>query len=290
MSGREKIWVAERFNRAARDYDEHAVLQKAVAERLLARLDYLRISPSWVLDLGSGTGASARSLAGRYRRARVLHLDLSVAMLATARAQGPRFFSRHAYVMADMEQLPLPANSMDMVYSSLTLQWSHSPDRVFQEVQRVLKPDGLFLFSSLGPDTLKELRASWQAVDDKQHVNIFPDMHEVGDGLLRTGMEDVVMDMEIMTMRYPDCYGLMRDLKLVGANSLIAGRNKGLTGKQKMKAMMQAYENYRREGLLPATYEVVYGHGRKSVRPEQHLQDNVAYISVDSLRRGIRKR
>ncbi|MEJ2095322.1 MAG: malonyl-ACP O-methyltransferase [Gammaproteobacteria bacterium] len=266
MLPREKQQIAQGFNRAASQYDEHAVLQRTVCERLLSRLDYLKLSPEMVVDLGSGTGEAARAIARRFRKS--------------------RFFSPHHYLLADMERLPLADSTMDMVFSSLTLQWSRDPDRVFSEIQRVLKPDGLFLFSTLGPDTLKELRASWAEADTRPHVNTFLDMHDLGDGLVRAGLEDVVMDVEIMTMKYTDCFQLLRDLKVVGANSLLTGRASGLMGKGVMNRMMDAYESYRQAGLLPATYEVVYGHARKPLHPRTQTE---ATISVDSLRRSLKK-
>ena len=286
MLPREKQQIVQGFNRAASEYDKHAVLQRTVCERLLSRLDYLKLSPEWVVDLGSGTGEAARAIARRFRKCRILQTELSPEMIRAARKKRPRFFSPHHYLLADMEQLPLADSTMDLVFSSLTLQWSRDPDRVFSEIQRVLKPDGLFLFSTLGPDTLKELRESWAEADTRPHVNTFLDMHDLGDGLVRAGLEDVVMDVEIITMKYTDCFQLLRDLKVVGANSLLTGRTSGLTGKGVMNRMMDAYESYREEGFLPATYEVVYGHARKPLHSRTQTE---VTISVDSLRRNLKK-
>ncbi|MCK5092141.1 MAG: methyltransferase domain-containing protein, partial [Gammaproteobacteria bacterium] len=160
----------------------------------------------------------------------------------------------------DAEILPLKENSCDLIFSNLTLQWCNDLNNTFKEFSRVLKPGGLLLFTSFGPDTLIELRSSWAAVDDFQHVSGFIDMHHVGDALLNAGLADPVMDTENFTLTYSDVYKLMRDLKAVGARNAVYGRNHSLTGKQHLKAMIEEYEKYRCDGVIPATYEVVYGH------------------------------
>lgn len=251
------------FNRSASTYDEAAVLQKEVARRLLERLDYVKLQPQQVLDLGSGTGFCAAALAQRYKKAGITALDIAPAMLQQARRKLSRleklFNHRQRFVCADADFLPLQDQSLDLVVSNLTLQWCPDLDRTFAEVRRVLKPDGLFMFSTLGPDTLKELRQSWQSVDANVHVHTFIDMHDVGDALLRTQFADPVMDMETITLTYKDARTLMHDLKALGAHNASANRNKGLTGRCRLKSMLEAYEQFRRDGVLPATYEVVYG-------------------------------
>jgi malonyl-CoA O-methyltransferase len=182
--------------------------------------------------------------------------------------------------------LPVAGASIDLVFSSLTYQWCDDPGRAFAEARRILKPNGLFLFATLGPDTLKELRASWAAVDDYVHVNTFFDMHDIGDTLVRAGMEDVVMDVEVITMHYGDCKGLMGDIKAVGAHNVNVARRRGLTGKDKFRRMLQAYEQYRSGEGLPATYEIVYGHAWTPAQErvgQRHGQ--TVYIPVSKVRR-----
>jgi malonyl-CoA O-methyltransferase len=284
MNELDKHRIATSFGRAAPGYEKHAVLQKTVAERLLSRLDLLKINPAWIADIGSGTGSTARQLAARYKSARIAQIDLSMPMLLQSRSGWRRFFSRQYYCCADAENLPVAANSIDLVFSSLTYQWCNDPDRAFAEVKRILRPNGLFLFAALGPDTLKELRASWAAVDQLSHVNIFLDMHDIGDALVRAGLESVVMESEILTMHYPDCLSLMRDIKNVGAHSACRSGPKSLTGKQKLQNMIAAYEHFRVNNLLPATYEVVYGHAWSPARDRPHRRGTVAYVPVESVR------
>lgn len=171
---------------------------------------------------------------------------------------------------ADLEQLPFKRDSLDMVWSSLTLQWVDLP-RAFREVNRVLKPGGLFLFASLGPDTLQELRAASRELDGNAHVNRFIDMHDVGDTLMQAGFANPVMEMERITLTYDDLRGVLADIKGIGAQTVLEGRRGGLMGKQSWATLARNYEAFRREGRLPATYEVVYGHawaGRRDKRDD----------------------
>jgi len=250
--------VARSFDRAARSYDSAAVLQARVRDELLSRLVLVRLEPSLVVDLGCGTGAAASALHRRYRRSRVLSVDLSLSMLREAdRRRRP--WRRFAGICADAVRLPFADASTDLVFSNLMLQWCADPDTVFRECARVLRPGGLLHFTSFGPDTLKELRSAWAAADAYTHVNRFIDMHDLGDAMLRAGLAEPVMDVERYTLTYPDVDGLMRDLKAIGAHNVNAGRSRGLTGRYAIKRMAAAYENERREGRLPATFEVVFG-------------------------------
>ena len=167
-----------------------------------------------------------------------------------------------------------------LVFSSLAYQWCNDLDNALAEVGRILSANGLFLFATLGPDTLRELRDSWATVDHSPHVNTFYDMHDIGDALLRAGLENVVMDVETVSMRYPDCVSLMRDLKQVGAQNASLDRQPGLTGRKKLQALQQAYEAYRQAGTLPATYEIVYGHGWAPVSGQRIDKPGVARVPV----------
>jgi malonyl-CoA O-methyltransferase len=256
----DKRAVRRAFEQAAPRYDEYAVLQQEVERRLLERLDYVRLQPRRVLDVGAGTGAGTAALAKRYRKARVVGLDLAYGMLARARRRSP-WYRKAGFVVGDAESLPVADASCDLVFSNLTLQWCNELPRVFAEVRRVLCPGGLFLFTTFGPDTLAELRACWSQVDGHVHVSAFPDMHDVGDALVRAGLADPVMDTERFTLTYGTADQLMRELKLIGAHNAARHRAPGLTGKGRLGAVREAYEAYRCDGTLPASYEVVYGHG-----------------------------
>ncbi len=179
--------VQASFGRAAADYDRVAVLQREVGERLLKRLDAIRVAPERVLDLGTGTGYIARALLKRYRGARVVALDIAPPMLAQAR-RCAGWWRRPRFVCGDIERLPFAEHSVDMLLSNLTLQWCNSLDAVFAEFRRVLRPGGTLLFTTFGPDTLRELRASWAAADAHTHVNRFLDIRDVGDALVRAGL------------------------------------------------------------------------------------------------------
>ena len=224
--------VASSFSRSAKDYAEHAVLQRTVAERLLERLELVSLTPEVIVDAGSGPGGAARQLAKKYNRAQVLQLDLSMKMLNQSRSQDRRFFSKQQYVCGDIENSPLAKKSAELIFSSLMLQWCNDLDLAFTQIKSTLTKQGLFMFATLGPDTLRELRSSWAEVDDEVHVNTFIDMHDVGDALVRAGFVEPVMDVEQITMTYEDCFSMMKDLKTLGANNADIERHKGLTGEK----------------------------------------------------------
>ncbi|TVP93472.1 MAG: malonyl-[acyl-carrier protein] O-methyltransferase BioC [Thioalkalivibrio sp.] len=258
----DKRKVRSAFDAAAADYEQHAVLQQEVLDRLLERLDLIRLEPRRVIDLGCGPGTSLRPLARRYRKARVAGLDLSPAMTARARRQG-RWPRRPWALCADMERLPLADRSFDLAVSAAALQWVNDLDGVFAEVRRTLAPGGLWLFATFGPDTLRELRAAFASVDaaDTPHVNAFMDMHDIGDALVRAGFADPVMDQETLTTTYPDFRALLQDLRRIGVRNALAGRSQGLFGPRRLQAVEAAYRaGFAAQGRLPATWEVVYGH------------------------------
>lgn len=250
--------VRRSFERASAGYDRAAVLQTNVRRMLFERLDYAKLDPQLILDAGCGTGHASRRLKKKFRKSRVFALDLSIGMLkAAARQQG--WLARFSRVCADASRLPLADNSVDLIYSNLMLQWCNDLDAVFAEFRRVLKPHGLLSFSTFGPDTLKELRTSWAAADDRTHVNRFIDMHDIGDALTRAGLAEPVLDVEYFTLTYDDTSSLMHDLKAIGAHNINSGRAHGLTGRGRLVAMSAAYEQHRKNDKLPATYEVVFG-------------------------------
>ena len=250
--------VQAAFDRAGTTYEAAAVLQARVGEELLERLEAFDFRPALILDLGAGTGRLSGRLKRRYRRSRVIALDLAPGMLRqAARHQG--WLRRFDRVCADAARLPLSAESADVVFSNLMLQWCDPPDSALAEVRRVLKPQGFFAFSTFGPDTLKELRSAWGEDDASTHVNRFLDMHDVGDALVRAGFTEPVLDVERLTVTYADARSLMRDLKSIGARNMTAGRWRALTGKGRLQRMTERYEAHRRDGRLPATYEVIYG-------------------------------
>jgi malonyl-CoA O-methyltransferase len=278
--------VRRSFNRAAKTYDAAAVLHAEVRENLLQRLQLVTLVPDVVLDAGAGTGHASRALKRRYPKALVVALDLSDEMLKVAgrRQSWLRPFRR---VCADAQQLPLREASVDLIVSNLLLQWC-DPDAVFTEFRRVLKPGGLLSFSALGPDTLRELRSAWQSVDVHSHVHQFIDMHDLGDALVRNGFAAPVLDVERFTLQYLEVRNVAADLKATGAHNLSAGRARGLTGPRKFAAMQAEYEQFRQEGRLPATYEVVFAHAWAPAQARRSAEP--ASVSLEEIKQELRAR
>lgn len=249
------------FERAAATFDSADALHREVGRRLVEHLDPIRVDPARVLDLGCGTGPQLDTLARRFPGSEILGIDFSRAMLERALARAPwwrRAFASRVprFACADLAKLPLAPASAGLAFSNLALQWCDAP-AVFAEAARVLVKDGLILFSTLGPDTLRELRAAFG-------VAAFPglvDMHDLGDALVAAGFGQPVMEMELLTLEYSTLEALLADLHAVGA---LAAATPGLGGRERRKAAAQAYEARRRDGALPATYEVVYGHAWKA--------------------------
>lgn len=250
--------VRRQFERAAATYDEAAALARTVADRLIERLEVVRLVPARVLDAGCGTGYCTRALAQRYRRAQVVGLDIASPMLTRARRRAG-WFSRSRFVAGDAGSLPFADAAFDLVLSNLLLPWCEPP-AAFAEFRRVLRPGGLLMFTSVGPDTLQELRDAWQRVDDAPHVHAFLDMHDVGDALVRAGFADPVMDVERYTLSYADAPALLRELKALGAQNAQLGRRRGLTGRDRFERFAAAYASLARDGRTPASCEVEYGH------------------------------
>ena len=274
--------VRRAFGRAARSYDAAAVLQREVGGRMLERLDYIRLQPARILDLGCGTGAWLSPLRQRYPGADVTGIDFALPMLSAAAARDTfwrRLIARPsaALVCASAEALPVPGSSIDLLWSNLMLQWSPDPQAVFAEAWRVLRPGGLLMFRTFGPDTLCELRDAF-AGGGHAAVNRFADMHDIGDALVRLRYADPVMDAERLELTYPDFEGVVRDLRAIGATHLHQGRSRGLGGRARWAMARQRYEAHRRpDGRLPATFEVVYGHAWKPERAPQG--DGTAVVS-----------
>ena len=266
----DKRQVRNSFERAAASYDQAAVLQREVGGRMLSRLDYIKHTPDVILDAGSGTGYGTRQLRLRYPGARMLAVDIAPAMHFQARPSVSWWKqllavcgNQTSYVCGDIEQMPLKDSCAGLVWSNLTLQWCNDINRTLAEVHRVLQAGGLFMFSTFGPDTLKELRQAFRSADNYSHINRFTDMHDIGDMLVHNGFATPVMDMEYIVLTYDDVTSVMRDLKAIGAHNVTQGRRRGLTGKISWQKGINQYETLRIEGKLPATFEVIYGHAWK---------------------------
>lgn len=265
MSNTRLAAVRRSFDQAAAGYDATAVLQREVAARLDEQLDLMRIVPRRILDLGSGTGFAAPLLSRRFAKAERIALDLAPAMLrkeSAARGLRKRWLGPATrFVCADMHALPIAEASVDLIWSNLALQWADDPLTVFKECRRVLRPEGLFLFATFGPDTLHELRETFARLDSHTHVNRFVDMHELGDALLATGFASPVMVTERIVLTYFDLKAMLQDLKAMGAHTVLAREQLGLMGRARWQALQAAYQYFAQtDARLPATFEIVYGH------------------------------
>jgi len=263
--------VRRGFDRASASYANAAGVQAEIRARLLERLDLVKLQPATVLDLGSASGQSSRALKDRYPKSQVIALDASLPMLSEARrAQG--LLRRFQRVAADAHRLPIRAEAIDLAFSNLMLAWCTDPDRVFSETARVLRAGGLFMFTSLGPDTLRELREAFRRVDAHTHVHRFIDMHDIGDALLRAGFAEPVMDTERLTVTYASAERLMEDLRGSGAANATAGRRRGLLGRNAWGEVARHLDANREQGLLKLSVEVVYGHAWRAELPRSRRE------------------
>ncbi|MFC5458526.1 methyltransferase domain-containing protein [Massilia niabensis] len=253
-------------------------LRREIAERMHERLSIVKIVPQRVLDAGCGGGADLATLQKSYPAAQIVGLDASAGMLAGAKAPAPALRSLNQMlsrlmpakagvdlVCGDFGTLPFGPNSLDLVWSNLALHWHPQPDRVFAEWRRTLRVDGLLMFSNFGPDTFKELRAAFAALDETPHTLPFVDMHDFGDQLVEAGFSTPVMDAERITVTYGTVEALLADVRAIGGNPL-ATRRRGLIGRAAWARMVDALEAGRgADGKIPLTFEVIYGHAFRPV-------------------------
>ncbi|WP_206861864.1 malonyl-ACP O-methyltransferase BioC [Lysobacter changpingensis] len=266
--------VRRAFSRAAHHYDDASALQREVASRLMEQLDYLddpalnRAPPELVVDVGCGPGHASAAMQKRWPKAHVVGLDLAQPMLGEARGHAggwrpsflPGVARRPDWLCADARALPLRDASVDILFSNLCLQWVEDLPAVFAGFRRVLKPDGLLLVSTFGPDTLHELREAFAQADNAPHVSPFASIAQFGDALIAAGFRNPVLDRDEFVLGHDDLAGLMRELRTLGATNAMHDRRRSLTGRSRFARAAQAYEPWRRDGRLPATWEVIYAH------------------------------
>jgi malonyl-CoA O-methyltransferase len=271
-----------RFERAARTCADASRLEDEVAARMLERLAYLRIAPRLILDAGSGASRQAGELRRRYRGAPIIALDFALAMLRQGRKRRGLFAPLRAPVLAvcaDLARMPLADASVDLAWCNMALHWAADPGSVIRELSRVLAPEGLLIFSVLGPDSLRELRDAAGAA----RVHEFADMHDLGDLLVAAGLAAPVMEMEMLHIRYPDAGALLEDLRRSGQTSARADRPRGLSGKgfaRRLRAGLAAGPGV----AATATFELVYGHAWKAPPRSAHEGRGIVHFHPRSLR------
>ena len=251
--------VQRRFDRAAASFDAVDFVHATTRAGLLERLKPMVVEANTVVDLGSATGSSLRPLARRFRGAQIIAADLSYDMLLLARKKRS-WFAHHAAVQVNAEALPFADQSVGVVFSNLLLPWVADPARLFVEVSRVLRHEGLFIFSTLGPDSLRELRNAWPQANGTQHVNRFADMHDIGDAAVQAGLRDPVLDVDRLSVTYPDAEALLQDLTSMGARNSLQHRRKSLGGTAAFRTMVETLNEQRIDGFLRVDLELIYGH------------------------------
>lgn len=253
--------VASSFSRASTTYDRYSRIQDLALKELIERVRLLKIQPKVVLDLGCGTGKLTRELKHLFPRAKVYGMDVSYGMVGYSKHQEP-WFKRAHFINADAHSLPFDSQSIDLVVSNLMIHWCNDIDTVLKELARVLIGDAPLFFTTLGPATLHEIQSAWHDIDDAPHVHPFLDMHHLGDGLLKTGFRDPVMDRHDHTLYFNSVREAMDSLRLIGAQNQLTHRRKTLTSKSRFKCFESNYAKLAVQSGLPLSYELIFGHAR----------------------------
>lgn len=282
---KDKRQIAAAFSQAASRYQQLAVAQQHIGQELLNRLDLVRLSPQWVLDLGAGPGFFSRALSRKYSKAQILSADLAEGMVREAKRH-KRWLDRQHFLCADAEALPLASDSIDLVFSNFSLQWCDL-NLVLAELWRVMKPGGLLVMTLPGPDSLHELRHSFAQLDARPHVNQFIEMHQLGDLLVQQGFAEPVLDRDELSLVYPSLKALLAELKALGVNQVMGRESTGLMTPARWRQLSAAYEQFRRPDGLPMTYEVNYVHAWIPANKQRRSASGEVSLSLDALRQQL---
>ncbi len=277
------IEISKSFGRVAKQYEKAAIVQKEIGHRLFERLDYLKMTPTRILDLGCGSGRFSRALKKKYPKAKIIALDISMQMLQTAKSkQGWR--TKWDLVCSDILKLPFANESFDLVFSNQATHWAGNTQILFAELHRIMAVGGCLMFSTLGPDTFKELKTVFKAIDNYAHVNEFLDMHDIGDNLLQGQFVDPVMDMEFLIIRYSSVNDLLYSLKQQGVKNIHPNRKPGLSGRHFLQRISLEYQRqYEQDGKIPLTYEVVYGNAWRA-EPKNQKVGNETFVPISAIK------
>ncbi len=251
--------VQRRFDRASGGFANADFIHRLTFDELLQRLAPVVIKPRQILDLGCATGTGSRQLARQFRRSRVIGLDASFAMLQQVK-KGQTLLAKPSVLQGDACRLPLQNGSIDLVFANMLLPWIGDHPACLSEIARVLRKDGVFAFATFGPDSLLEIREAWHSIDEGWHVNVYPDMHDIGDALVSAGLRDPVLDVDHQTVTYRDTHALYRDLTSAAARNCLHGRRRTMTGKKRFKAMDDLLVARMVDNVLSLRLELVYGH------------------------------
>lgn len=247
------------FNKAAKHYDAHAFIQNVIGQRLLDRLDMITAPFPSILDAGCGTGYFSTRLRQRFPQSAITSIDVAHNMTRFAKARKSTWLQRKIqYTTGNIAQLPFKDNVFDLIFCNLVMHWSDVP-KTLAEYKRVLKANGLLLFTLPGPDTLSELSQAFQAFDTYQHVNAFYDMHDIGDCLQAERFLNAVVDMEKITFEYDSVWSILKDLKMTGVRNIHPDRRTHLSPKHHLDALVNAYPQTATQ-KYPVSFEVIYGH------------------------------
>lgn len=276
--------ICKSFSRQATNYENSAFVQREIGERMFERLTYLTMQPTYILDLGCGTGFFSEKLQSYYPSAYIVSLDLSLPMLHQAHSKRTAS-SQWGLTQGDFMSLPFEEAVFDLVFANQVIHWADDYEVLFKEIHRVLRPEGCFFFSTLGPDTFMELNQAWGNADHFAHTNAFVDMHLIGDELLKQHFLDPVMDREDLCLHYDSVSQLLRNLKAQGVRNMNPARNAGLTSPRVLESFKQAYKAMLTpDGHVPLSYEVIQGHAWKG---QVHTGKNGTEVlfSIDKLKR-----
>ncbi len=251
--------IRRRFERAAATFEDSDFVHAATRDGLLSRLEPIRLDAKTIIDLGAATGGASRALTKRFKYADIISVDIAHNMLRKARGK-TSWWSKNTFAQADATSLPFADESVDVVFSNLLLPWLADPTPAFFEIARVLRNGGMLAFATLGPDSLQALRRAWASVDNGVHVTPFPDMHDIGDALVKAGLRDPVLDVDHLSISYRSAERLLADLTATGARNVLQQRARGLTGRRRFAAMIAALEDSTVGDNIAIELELIFGH------------------------------